>query len=145
DVISVTATASSCAQKVELYLDSALFGSDFFSPYAWTWDTRLAANGQHLLLARAYVGGGTIDSAPVTVTLSNTLPTNGARYESMLRSGLFRPSMITSIFFTLRMRPTRYGHLLERSTLRHPAPRSLRPRIRFLAVLSRRFEVVSDI
>jgi glucose/arabinose dehydrogenase/PKD repeat protein len=75
-VVTVTANASDNVgvTGVRLLVDGAeVGGEDVQSPYAFSWDTRTAANGAHTLAARARDGAGnTTTSAAVTVNVSNT-------------------------------------------------------------------------
>ena len=74
--VTITATAADnvgVAGVVFLVDGIALGNEDTTSPYSSTWDTTAAANGTHTLLARARDTAGNLgNSAPVTVTVSNT-------------------------------------------------------------------------
>jgi poly(hydroxyalkanoate) depolymerase family esterase len=57
--------------RVEFLIDGALVGSDASAPYAYSWDSSSAANGQRLLQARAVDAAGNVgSSAAITVTVS---------------------------------------------------------------------------
>ena len=73
---SVTVRASvSGATKVEFYLDGIRQFTDSSTPYAWTWNTAIAANAPHALTAKAYNGATLLGtSAAVNVTVNNTAP-----------------------------------------------------------------------
>jgi hypothetical protein len=77
--ITVSADASSTASVsgVQFKLGGANLGAEDTSPpYAVTWDTRTAANGPATLTAIARdPTGNSLTSAPVAVTVSNTVPT----------------------------------------------------------------------
>ena len=67
------------ATKVEFFLDGVRQATDSAAPYAWTWNTISAANGQHTLTAKAYDGAtllGTSAGMPVTVNNAPTSPCN---------------------------------------------------------------------
>jgi subtilisin family serine protease len=58
--------------RVELLVDGRWRGTDDTPPYELAWDSATSLDGTHALVARAYdMGGNAIDSAPVSVTLSN--------------------------------------------------------------------------
>jgi subtilisin family serine protease len=58
--------------RVELYVDGALRGTDTSSPYTIPWNTTTAANGAHSLQTRAYDAAGNAgSSAAVGVFVSN--------------------------------------------------------------------------
>src|SRR3990170_3298877 len=72
--ISVTATATDNVgvNRVEFYVDGGLTFTDFNSPYLWSWDTTMASDGVHTLLAKAYDTSGNVgDSSLVSVTVIN--------------------------------------------------------------------------
>jgi hypothetical protein len=89
-IVSVTASATDNVgvTSVEFYQDGALVATDAASPYAWSWDTRTAANGAHSLTSKAYDAAGNAGTSPaVSVTVNNdtqapvtsiTAPANGA-------------------------------------------------------------------
>ena len=58
---------------VQFLLDGAALGAeDTTTPYSVNWDTTTAANGNHVLLARARdAAGNSTNSTPLTVTVSN--------------------------------------------------------------------------
>lgn len=58
--------------RVEFLLDGALLGSDTAAPYAYAWNSATAANGTHVLQARAVdLTDNTGTSAQVNVTVAN--------------------------------------------------------------------------
>jgi chitodextrinase len=73
--VSVTATAGDNVgvTGVQLKLDGVNLGAELATaPYAYSWDTRSAANGTHALTAVARdASGNTTTSAAVTVTVNN--------------------------------------------------------------------------
>jgi len=70
---SVTANGHTIT-KVQFYNGSTLLGEDTVSPYSWTWSSVIA--GSYVLKARVvYDGGSTRDSATVSITVTNPLPT----------------------------------------------------------------------
>ena len=80
--VAVTANAADnvAVASVQFLLDgNALGAADTTSPYSVSWDTTLAANGQHTLTARATdTSGNATTSAPVTVTVANTVTSSSA-------------------------------------------------------------------
>ena len=90
-IVTVTATASDNAavDRVEFYVDGRLEFTDDSAPYSFAWDTTAEAEGDHLLIAKAYDtsnnqgcsetvtvnGGDIIDITPPTVSL--TFPSAG--------------------------------------------------------------------
>ncbi|HEV8253997.1 MAG TPA: Ig-like domain-containing protein [Vicinamibacteria bacterium] len=73
--VAVTASASDNVgvARVEFYLDGALQFTDTAAPHSWSWDTKTAANGAHILASSAFdAAGNRGDSAPVTVTVDNS-------------------------------------------------------------------------
>jgi hypothetical protein len=79
NTIALTATASTCAARVEFYCDSTvLVGTATTAPYSVSWDTTAAANGLHNLAAKAYdAAGNSMSSASSTVTVSNLISDPG--------------------------------------------------------------------
>jgi len=73
---SITVRGSvSGATKVEFYLDAVRQFTDSSTPFAWTWNTAIAANGAHALTAKAYNGVALLGtSAAVNVTVNNAAP-----------------------------------------------------------------------
>jgi subtilisin family serine protease len=74
--ITVTANASDNVgvTRVELRANGVLVASDTAAPYQFAWNTASAANGGVQLTATAYdAAGNSAVSAPVAVTVSNTL------------------------------------------------------------------------
>ncbi len=73
-VVNTSANASDNVgvASVEFKVDGVAFGTDSSAPYAATWDSRQAANGQHTLTAIARDGAGNTASASITVNVSNS-------------------------------------------------------------------------
>lgn len=70
--VRVSATSGT---KVEFYLDDVRQFTDSSTPFAWNWNTAIAANGSHALTAKAYNGATLLGtSAAVSVTVSNAAP-----------------------------------------------------------------------
>ena len=78
-IVTITANASDNVgvAGVQFYLDGALLGTeDTTTPYSVSWNTTTATNASHTLLARARDAAGNItNSAPLTITVSNTQTT----------------------------------------------------------------------
>ncbi|WP_240486732.1 PHB depolymerase family esterase [Hyalangium minutum] len=72
--VDVTASASDSSgiSKVEFYVDGALAETDTASPFVFTWNTALVANGTHTLMAKAYDAANNISTDNDTsITVSN--------------------------------------------------------------------------
>ena len=75
--VSITATAvggTAPITSVEIYRDATLIATDTTPPYTSSW-TSNATVGSHTLTAKAIYTGGSITSAPVSFTVTNTAPT----------------------------------------------------------------------
>ncbi|MCY1078279.1 Ig-like domain-containing protein [Archangium lansingense] len=73
--ISATASDSSGVEKVELYVDGALIGTDTSAPYAVSWNTATVADGAHSLTAKAFdIAGNVRTSTAVSVNTDNSVP-----------------------------------------------------------------------
>ncbi len=73
--VSITASDSSGVERVELYADEVLMGTDTSAPYSVSWNSAALADGAHSLTARAYDKAGNVrTSTAVAVTTDNTLP-----------------------------------------------------------------------
>ena len=71
--VSVSASASSGATKIEIYVDGTLLGSAAGAALTSSWDTTQVADGAHTLTSKAYdASGATATSAAVSVTVSNS-------------------------------------------------------------------------
>jgi len=76
-IVSVTATASDNVgvARVDFLVDGVVKGTKSAGPYSFSWDTTTTGNGNHTLQSVAYDAAGNAGaSAPVTDTVSNTLP-----------------------------------------------------------------------
>jgi subtilisin family serine protease len=72
--VTVAASDSGSINRVDLYVDGVLLGSDTTAPYSFAWDTRNAANGAHALVAKAVDAAGNVGTSPaVAVTVDNAL------------------------------------------------------------------------
>src|SRR5205823_3984489 len=76
--VSATASDNVGVAGVQFLLDGAPLGTEATSaPYAVVWDTRSAASGSHVLSAVARdFAGNTTPSAPVSITVTATGPSN---------------------------------------------------------------------
>ena len=71
--VAISASASSGATKLEIYVDGSLLGSANGASLTSNWDTTQVADGPHTLTSKAYdSSGGTATSAAVGVTVSNS-------------------------------------------------------------------------
>jgi VCBS repeat-containing protein len=70
--VKADAAVDGAMGKVELYVDGALYATDYEAPYTYAWDASLL-DGSHTLYAKAYesVLGNTAVSSTVTVNVSN--------------------------------------------------------------------------
>src|SRR6266545_4588368 len=72
--VPITATASDAVgvTQVAFYVDGVYVAADSAAPFTAAWDTDVAGNGPHTLVAHAYDAAGNEGvSAPVEVTVSN--------------------------------------------------------------------------
>lgn len=72
--VDVTASASDSSgiSKVEFYVDGVLATTDTASPFVFTWNTAVASNGAHTLMAKAYDAANNLSTDNDTsVTVSN--------------------------------------------------------------------------
>jgi len=76
-IITATATDNVGVAKIDFYLDSTSsvpIGSVSASPFTFTWNSATAANGSHILYAKASDASGNYTySTGVTITVSNTV------------------------------------------------------------------------
>ena len=72
--VSANASDNVGVVGVQFLLDGAALGAeDTTAPYSMNWDTTTAANGNHVLRARARdAAGNSTNSTPLAVTVSNT-------------------------------------------------------------------------
>jgi hypothetical protein len=74
--ISAAASDNIGVNRVDLLVDGAVQGTAGVAPYNFSWDTRVAAVGNHTLQAVAYdAAGNKGNSTVVTVMVDNTIPT----------------------------------------------------------------------
>ncbi|MFW9916262.1 MAG: Ig-like domain-containing protein [Candidatus Thorarchaeota archaeon] len=74
--ITITADVAdpgSSVLYVEIYDNSTLLVNDSSAPYAYAWNTRTVANGNHTLNATAYDGAGNSASHSVKITVANDI------------------------------------------------------------------------
>jgi hypothetical protein len=73
-VVTAAAADTVGVAGVRFFVDGAQLGAeDTAAPYEASWNTALAANGDHVLTAQARdLAGNTATSAPIAVTVSNT-------------------------------------------------------------------------
>ncbi|WP_224249512.1 Ig-like domain-containing protein [Hyalangium gracile] len=86
--LAMSASDDFGVQRVELYADGTLVGTDYQPPYTMYWDSRPHSNGPRTLTARAYdAAGHATTSAPFQVVVDNdheppqvsfTTPSTGA-------------------------------------------------------------------
>ncbi len=76
-IITATASDNFGVTGVQFLLDGANFNAeDTIAPYSISWNTALASNGLHTILARARDAAGNVaTSTPVSVTVDNLAPT----------------------------------------------------------------------
>lgn len=88
DVVEVRVTASEPLKRVEFLLDGNLMGSDTSTPYTWTWDTLLVAEGEHVLTLRAVDMNDRVATTDVRYVVDNGLSRGGSFYLSAAREQL---------------------------------------------------------
>lgn len=77
--VNVNASDNVGVSRVELRVNGALVATDTASPYAFSWDSALSANGNATLTVAAYdAAGNAATSAPVSVNVYNTPPIDTA-------------------------------------------------------------------
>ena len=57
--------------RAEFYIDSILVSTDTAAPYAYTWDTSMAADGLHNLFVKVFYGSNQVATDQQTVTTFN--------------------------------------------------------------------------
>src|SRR5262249_7075651 len=78
--ITLAATASTNATRVEFYCDNQLtpLGTDTVLPFTFPCDTTVLANGSHSFYAKAYdATGNSVSSASASVTITNNTILSG--------------------------------------------------------------------
>lgn len=71
-LVSAQAGDNVAVTKVEFYLNGLRQFTDSTTPYAWTWDTSVFANGPYTLSAKAYDAAGNVAASPdVNITVNN--------------------------------------------------------------------------
>jgi beta-lactamase superfamily II metal-dependent hydrolase len=86
--VTVTASASDNVgvARVQLWIDGALFSTDWAAPYEWSWNTKPLANGSHSIYTVAFDAGGnfaasstvgvTVDNLPEAIVILNEILAN---------------------------------------------------------------------
>ena len=69
--IEVTATDDFGVDKVEFYVDSSLIGTDYSTPYTWSWDSTTVPDGSHTIIATAYDTSSQTTSDSINVIVDN--------------------------------------------------------------------------
>lgn len=79
--VRASAEVDGAVGRVDLYVDGAYFGTDYLSPYTYTWNTLPLNSGPHTLTAKAYeLQNGTEGvSGTVTVNVNHCDPVVGVR------------------------------------------------------------------
>lgn len=71
--LSATAVDTYLINRVEFYVDGVLVGTDTTSPYSYSWDSTTVANGNHVIMAKAFDQRGNVgNSNSSTVNVSNS-------------------------------------------------------------------------
>ena len=102
--VSANAADDRGLQMVELLADGALVATDEIFPYQFSWDTRLAAPGSHLLVARATDSAGLSSEASIHVTTGSpceatctaTVPATGSAGKTVAFSATAVPADCTA-------------------------------------------------
>lgn len=73
--VDITANASddNAVTQVDFYIDNVLLGSDSSAPYAISWDTTTASEGNHTLKATAVDSAAQTANSSVSVTVDNVV------------------------------------------------------------------------
>jgi M6 family metalloprotease-like protein len=75
--VSASATDDTGVSRVEFHVNGSLAASDSSAPYSFSWNTTAVANGTYSLTSKAFdAAGNNSTSAAVTVTVSNTAPSD---------------------------------------------------------------------
>ena len=93
--VQISASDNTGVSAVDLSVDGISVGSTSVTPYAFQWDSRLAANGSHSFSARATDSRGNVSAATITVNVQNVIdatppsitissPTNGSKVSMSL-------------------------------------------------------------
>ena len=72
-MVSVTGSASapSGISEVQFLVDGNVASTSYASPFAFSWNSKTAANGSHTLMVKAYDPAGAVGSASVPVVVNN--------------------------------------------------------------------------
>lgn len=71
--VSATATDNIGVTRVELYAGGVLVASDTASPYSFSWDSSMRADGATSLVVKAYDAAGNVGSKTLSVTVANSV------------------------------------------------------------------------
>jgi hypothetical protein len=87
---NISATSELGVTSVELFLDTMRVGAAEFAPFRIQWNTTDFVEGEHVLTARAHLGGGRFVDESRTFSIDNTAPvvTELARVERGVRVAL---------------------------------------------------------
>jgi hypothetical protein len=76
--MTVSASDNVGVNKVEFYVDGNLKIVNMSAPFAYSLDTKQLANGNHILMAKAFDAAGNNSSAQVTINVANPVPDTAA-------------------------------------------------------------------
>src|ERR1041385_4613362 len=93
--VQISASDNTGVSAVDLSVDGISVGSTSVTPYAFQWDSRLAANGSHSFSARATDSRGNVSTTTITLNVQNVIdatppsitissPTNGSKVSMSL-------------------------------------------------------------
>ena len=71
--LNVGISDSLSISKIQLYLDSTLYGETSTTPYTFTLDTTKISNGAHTVLVKAFDISGNSASSQITINISNVV------------------------------------------------------------------------
>ncbi|RKG85688.1 M20/M25/M40 family metallo-hydrolase [Corallococcus terminator] len=75
--LAATASDNVGVNKVEFFVDGAIRGTSFTSPYTFAWDSRTVANGSHTFAAKASDSAGNATTTSTTTATVSNVSTSG--------------------------------------------------------------------
>jgi parallel beta-helix repeat protein len=95
--INASATDGTGVSKVEFYIDSNLVATDTSTPYSYSWDSTIVANGGHTVSVKAYDTTNNVGTASVNVTVENsTAPPSTACSGVTVSPGQFNQTLVNN-------------------------------------------------
>jgi chitinase len=112
--VSITASASDnvAVSKVEFYVNSVLAATYTVSPFTYSWNTTLAANGSYTLSAKAYdTTGNSGQSSAVTIKVNNPLVPAGSIWSGTTVPGVIDAGPDTPVELGVKFRSDSSGYI----------------------------------